>query len=136
MLIGKLCGVDKAAVSEYMLQDGRFKTATVVSAGWFLENAFDPKYCAAFGGFSLFKDAEGYLTWETPSMGNSPESVPWLAVADDYGDFVHGVFLNTERWNRKYVHGVSESMSFADMTRKFQDGKSTPFSSTARLICG
>ncbi|KAF4973693.1 hypothetical protein FSARC_82 [Fusarium sarcochroum] len=112
---------DKAAISEYILESARFKTATILSAGWFLGNAFDPKYTAAFGGFATTKDADGYLTYRVPAMGNKPESVPWLAVAEDYGDFVHGVFLDPERWNKRYVHGVSESASFAELTAKFQD---------------
>lgn len=73
----------------------------------------------------MVKDSEGYLTWKTPSMGNDPESVPWLAVADDYGDFVHGVFLEPERWNGRYLHGVSESASFAGLTATFQKGETT-----------
>lgn len=56
-------------------------------------------------------------------MGNDPESVPWLAVADDYGDFVHGVFLDPGRWDHQYIHGVSDSSSFADLTAIFQKGK-------------
>ncbi|KAJ4252743.1 hypothetical protein NW762_010649 [Fusarium torreyae] len=59
-------------------------------------------------------------------MGNKPESVPWLAVAEDYGDFVHGVFLDPERWDKRYVHGVSESASFAELTAKFQDVTGKP----------
>ncbi|RSL75630.1 hypothetical protein CEP51_010688 [Fusarium floridanum] len=112
---------DKAAISEYLLEPGKFETASIVSAGWFLENAFDPKYTAAFGGFATTPDAEGFLTYRVPAMGNDPESVPWLAVADDYGDFVHGVFLDPERWNGRYIHGVSESASFAGLTAKFQE---------------
>ncbi|CAH0046243.1 unnamed protein product [Clonostachys solani] len=111
---------DKAAISKYALQCGKFKTVSILSAGWFLENAFDPKYTASFGGFAMIKDADGYLTWATPRMGNDPESVPFLAAADDYGDFVHGVFLDPEAWNGKYIHGVSESSSFSNMTDIFE----------------
>ncbi|KAF5572952.1 hypothetical protein FPCIR_14140 [Fusarium pseudocircinatum] len=111
---------DKAAISDYVLEFGRFETATIVSAGWFLGNAFDPKYTAAFGGFATTKDADGYLTYRLPAMGNNPESVPWLDVAEDYGDFVRGVFLDLERWDKRYIHGVSESASFAELTAKFQ----------------
>ncbi|KAF4462139.1 hypothetical protein FALBO_11054 [Fusarium albosuccineum] len=123
---GKYSSQHKAAISEYMLEPGKFETASVVSAGWFLENAFDPKYTAAFGGFATTKDDEGFLTYRVPAMGNDPESVPWLAVADDYGDFVHGVFLDPEKWNRQYIHGVSESASFSELTAMFQKSKSLP----------
>ena len=98
-------------------------TATVVNAGWFLENAFDTKYVQSFGGFAKVVDQDGYLTWKTPPMGNDPEMVPWLAVADDYGDIVHGVLLDPETWNGQYIDAVSESMGFADMTSLFEKGR-------------
>ncbi|KAJ5630180.1 hypothetical protein N7528_003837 [Penicillium herquei] len=114
---------DKARVSRYMMEAADLKkieTATIVNAGWFLENSFDPKYVQSFGGFATSVDDEGFFTWKTPPMGNVPESVPWLAVADDYGDMVHGVFLEPERWNCQYIDGVSESVGFAELTSKFQ----------------
>lgn len=117
---------DKARTSEYMFEAAnsrKLKSATVVNAGWFLENAFDEKYVQSFGGFAKEVDSEGYLTWRTPPMGNNPESVPWLAVVDDYGDIVHGVLLEPEKWNGQYVSAVSESSSFAEMTATFQKGK-------------
>lgn len=118
--------VDKARVSRYMMEaaaSNKIQTATIVNAGWFLENAFDPKYVESFGGFAKLVDDEGYLTWKTPPMGNDPESVPWLAVADDFGDLVHGVFLEPEIWNNQYIDGVSESVGFSELTRKFQKGR-------------
>lgn len=114
---------DKSATADYALQNDKFATATVVSAGWFFENSFDPKYVASFGGFAGLKDEDGYLTWKTPCMSNDPEGTPFLAVADDYGDFVHGVFLEPEKWNKRYIHGVSDILSFTEMTAAFQEGK-------------
>lgn len=107
-----------------MFEQSGLETATVVSAGWFLENATDPKYTYAFGGFATTPDADGYLTYRVPAMGDDPESVPWLAARDDYGDFVHGVFLDPHRWDHQRIHGVSDSASFAELTAKFQKGKS------------
>jgi hypothetical protein len=101
---------------------GKLETATVVNPGWFLENAYDEKYVAAFGGFAAVVDSDGYMTFKTPRMGNDPESVPWLAVADDYGDIVHGVLLDCEAWNGEYIDAVSESTSFDDMTAAHQKG--------------
>ncbi|OJJ42396.1 hypothetical protein ASPZODRAFT_170187 [Penicilliopsis zonata CBS 506.65] len=115
---------DKSRISEYMMaavETHAIETGTVVNAGWFLENAFDPKYIVSFGGFAGAVDPDGYLTWKTPPMGNKPESVPWLAVADDYGDLVHGVLLDPARWNGQYIDGVSESMGFGDLTWTFQN---------------
>ncbi|OAL28906.1 hypothetical protein AYO22_02342 [Fonsecaea multimorphosa] len=114
---------DKARAADYMMECakmGQLETATVVNPGWFLENAYDDKYVAAFGGFAKLVDGDGYLTFKTPRMGNDPESVPWLAVADDYGDIVHGILLECERWNGEYIDAVSESTSFADMAAAHQ----------------
>lgn len=68
-------------------------------------------------------DSEGYLTMKTPPMGNDPESVPWLAAADDYGDIVHGVLLDPPKWNGKRVDAVSESLGFAGLAAAFQKGR-------------
>lgn len=117
---------DKARTSQYMFkvaEQGKISTATAVNAGWFLENGFDPKYIESFGGFAMAEDEEGYITWKTPPMGNEPDSVPWLSVADDYGDIVHGVFLEPERWNDQFIDAVSESMGFRDLTGTFQKGE-------------
>lgn len=119
---------DKARISEYILaaaEQKSIRTGTVVNAGWFLEDAFDPKYVESFGGFAKRVDDEGYLTWKTPRMGNDPESVPWLAAADDYGDLVHGVLLDPEEYNGRFIDGVSESMGFAQLTSAFQKGMFT-----------
>ncbi|CAG9993030.1 unnamed protein product [Clonostachys byssicola] len=114
---------DKRAISDYALAQDEFQTVTLVNAGWFLENAFDPAYETVFGGLATKVDEEGFYTWKCPSMGNDPELVPWLSVTDDYGDFVHGVFLDPQRWNKKVIHAVSESLSFAGMAASFQKGR-------------
>lgn len=103
------------------MDHGSFDTVTLVNAGWFLENAFDPAYRSVFGGLAT-RDSEGFYTWTCPRMGNIPEFVPWLAAMDDYGDLVHGVFRNPHKWDRRVIHGVSQSLSFADMTTAFQRG--------------
>jgi hypothetical protein len=56
-------------------------------------------------------------------MGNIPEVVPFLAVAGDYGDIVHGVLLEPQNWSGQYVDAVSQSMSFEEMTATYQHGK-------------
>lgn len=120
------CKTDKARTSEYIFEcatSSRLKSATVVNAGWFLENAFDDKYVRSFGGFAKIVDKDGYLTWRTPYMGNDPESTPWLAVADDYGDIVHGVLMDPQRWDGECIDAVSESMSFEQMTATFERGE-------------
>lgn len=71
----------------------------------------------------MIPDDERFLTLETPAMGNEPESVPWLAAADDYGDFIHGVFLDPQGWNAEYIDGVSQLTSFINLATLSQKGK-------------
>jgi hypothetical protein len=48
--------------------------------------------------------------------------VPFIAIADDFGDIVHGIFLDPESWNQKLVQGVSDIKSFKDVISDFERG--------------
>ena len=111
----------KWAIEQEILANKAFSTVTTCDAGWYYENFRVPELAKAFGGFPLFEDKEGYLTWELPKWGG-PDNVPWVSVADDYGDIVHGVFLNPEKWNGKKVHGISDITSHEDMVKEFENG--------------
>ena len=98
-----------------------FTTVTACNAGWYFENFRIPELAQAFGGFPFFEDKEGYMTWNMPHWGG-PERVPWISVADDYGDMVHGVFLNPEKWNGRALQGVSDIASFEALVGEFERG--------------
>ena len=51
--------------------------------------------------------------------------MPFIAVADDYGDIVHGALLAPEKWNGKLIQGVSDIKSFDELTQSFERGMFT-----------
>lgn len=61
------------------------------------------------------------MTWKTPEWGGL-NNVPWLDVADDYGDMVHGIFLDPEKWKGRKVQGVSDVTTWREMVQEFQNG--------------
>jgi hypothetical protein len=51
------------------------------------------------------------------------EDVPFISIGDDYGDIVHGIFLEPEKWNGKLVQGVSDIKSLDEVVAAFESGK-------------
>ena len=92
---------NKAAIWKYILtRKPDFTTVTSVDAGWYFEGLLVEEYADGFGGFPFHPDEEGYLTFRVPRWG--PDN-SWIGVADDFGDIVHGVFLDPENFNGKMV---------------------------------
>ncbi|KAJ5751594.1 hypothetical protein N7520_008511 [Penicillium odoratum] len=97
-----------------------FQTFTPIMASWYFQNFFIPSFVADFGGFPWAEDAEGYLTLRIPPLGGN-EEVPWICVDEDFGDLVHGIFLNPTRWNKRTVQAVGDILSYGDLTTTFAD---------------
>lgn len=91
-------------------------------ASWYFQNFFIPSFVEEFGGFPWNKDAEGYFTLRLPPLGGN-EEVPWICVDEDFGDLVHGIFLNPARWNKRTVQAVGDILSYGNLTTVFADGK-------------
>lgn len=108
----------KYKIEQYARELKAFETVIPVGAGWFLENFLSKEVAPVFGGFPHFTDDEGYLTFRVPYWGGE-ENVPWLSISDDFGDIVHGIYLNPSRWNGHFVHGVSDIRSFDEITAEF-----------------
>ncbi|RLL97458.1 hypothetical protein CFD26_102971 [Aspergillus turcosus] len=108
----------KAGIEEWGRNNSDFETFTPVMASWYLENFKDPAYAELFGGFPTAKDGDGYLTFRTPLWGGN-ESVGWISIEQDFGDLVHGVFLNPVRWNLQVIQCHGDLMSFSEMTHTF-----------------
>jgi hypothetical protein len=58
-----------------------------------------------------------------PKWGGK-EEVPFIAIGDDFGDIVYGVFLEPGKWTGKLVPGVSDIKSFDKVVAAFERGMS------------
>ncbi|EEH21387.1 hypothetical protein PABG_03603 [Paracoccidioides brasiliensis Pb03] len=115
----------KHKIENYIRSSGKFSTAAFICAGWYLENFLSQEVAPIFGGFPHFPDPEGYLTFKVPMWGGK-EDVPWLSMTDDYGDIIHGLFLEPEKWNGCVVQGVSDILSFGQLVSWFQEVTGKP----------
>lgn len=92
-----------------------FESAVSVNVGWRMENFWDPDYEKPFGGFARVIDEEGFRTLRLFRFGPKPEPTPFTSLRYDYGDIVHGVFLNPEKWNQQVVWAVSDPKTFQEV---------------------
>ncbi|RGP73391.1 family 1 [Fusarium longipes] len=98
----------KNAIGEYAKSKRVFETVNVVSPGWYAENHLVEEVAPALGGFPFNPDDEGYMTLHVPHWGGNGE-IPFIAIGDDYGDLVHGIFLDPKKYNGQLVQGISAS---------------------------
>ncbi|EQL00659.1 NmrA family protein [Ophiocordyceps sinensis CO18] len=110
----------KNEIEKYARQPGKFATVTPINAGWYLENFLSKETAPIFGGFPHVVDDEGYLTFRVPHWGGD-EQVPFLSIGDDYGDIVHGIFLDPASYNGHVVHGASHLLSFDQLVADFEE---------------
>lgn len=109
----------KHAIGEYAQKTGAFKSVVIVSPGWYFENFLIADMAPIFGGLPFIPSEDGTMVFRSPLWGGK-EDVPFIAIGDDYGDIVHGVFLEPEKWNGSLVQGVSDVSSLEDMTKSFE----------------
>ncbi|KAL5044877.1 hypothetical protein BDW71DRAFT_198759 [Aspergillus fruticulosus] len=101
----------------------RFKQFDAVIGAWpawYFENFIDPEFAQAFGGFPIYPDDEGYLTFTSPRVGGQGK-VQTISVADDFGEMVHGMFLNPQVWKNRTIPCMSNSFSYEDMVKTFTE---------------
>lgn len=111
----------KNAVGEYAKNKGVFETVNIVSPGWYLENHLVEEFAPLLGGFPFSADEEGYMTLHVPRWGGSGE-IPFISIGDDYGDLVHGIFLDPEKYNGRLVQGISASETPEKLVSEFEKG--------------
>ncbi|KAF2278037.1 NAD(P)-binding protein [Westerdykella ornata] len=120
----------KHAIGEYARSIGAFKAVVIVSAGWYFENFLIQDIAPLFGGFPFTPSEDGTFVFRSPKWGGE-EDVPFIAMADDYGDIVHGIFLEPEKWASEstLVQGVSDIKSLDEVTEAFEKatGKKSRF---------
>ncbi|KAF5580813.1 hypothetical protein FPANT_9210 [Fusarium pseudoanthophilum] len=115
----------KHAVGEYAKSKG-FETVNVVSPGWYMENHLVEDFAPALGGFPFTTDDEGYLTLRVPCWGGN-EEIPFISIGDDYGDLVHGIFLDPKKYNGCLVQGISASETTEKLVSEFGKGNKARF---------
>lgn len=98
----------------------------IVGAGWYFENFLSRELAPIFGGFPFDAVEDGTLLLRTPRWGGK-EDVPFISMANDFGDIVHGVFLEPETWDGKLVQAVSDVKSFPEVVAAFEKGRSYVF---------
>jgi hypothetical protein len=111
----------KYLVEQYARELGKFQSLVVVNPAWYFENFLVKEVAPVFGGFPHFPDEEGFLTFRVPNWGGD-NKVPFLSISEDYGDIIHGVFLDPTKWNGRVLHGVSEILGFDEVTANFEAG--------------
>jgi len=112
---------DKHAIGEYAKSTGAFKNVVIASPGDYFENFTHQDLAPVFGGFPYIPSEDGTLVFRSPKWGGK-EEVPFIAIADDYGDIVHGIFLDPGRWDGKLVQAVSNIKSFEEAVQDFERG--------------
>ncbi|KAH8666064.1 hypothetical protein BGZ61DRAFT_498513 [Ilyonectria robusta] len=122
------CFDEKHAIAEYARSKASFSSVVVVSPGWYMENFLDKDVASLFGGLPYFPDEDGYLTLNWPHWGGN-DQVPLAAIGADFGDYVHGVFLQPERYNGMFIQGFSQPRSLGDIAKDVQEvtGKKARF---------
>jgi hypothetical protein len=112
---------DKHAVGEYAKSTGAFKSVVLASPGDYFENFTHKDLAPVFGGFPYIPSEDGTLVFRSPKWGGK-EDVPFISISDDYGDIVHGIFLEPTKWNGKLVQAVSDIKSWGQAVMAFEQG--------------
>ncbi|GKZ25466.1 hypothetical protein AbraIFM66951_003331 [Aspergillus brasiliensis] len=111
---------EKNKVFKYGVDQPEFEAVIGAFPGWYMENFVSPEYAACFGGFPLNEDEEGYLTFTSPRLGG-PGEVPWIAVAEDFGDQIHGLFLDPAPYHGRTVQLFSDAVPLEVVTQTFSE---------------
>jgi hypothetical protein len=76
-----------------------------------------------FGGFPFVEDQNGHRTLRIPHWGGN-EEIPMIAIADDYGDIVHGAFISPAKYNGQLVQGASQGITADQLVQSVARGMS------------
>lgn len=110
---------------KYAQQFPEFDAVIGATLGWYFENFTTPEFAKAFGGFPLFPDNEGIYTLNCPQLKvGGGGKIQHVAMADDFGEMVHGLFLDPLKYRNQIVQCLSDAFSFEEMIEVFKEGKS------------
>ncbi|KAH6625833.1 hypothetical protein C7974DRAFT_208293 [Boeremia exigua] len=110
---------DKGDIGKYAEATGAFKNVVLAGPGDYYENWTHKDLAPVFGGFPYIPSEDGTLVFRSPKWGGK-EEIPFISIAEDYGDIVHGIFLDPAKWNGKLVQAVSEVTSFEETMKEFE----------------
>nr|E1ACP6.1 RecName: Full=NmrA-like family domain-containing oxidoreductase notA; AltName: Full=Notoamide biosynthesis cluster protein A [Aspergillus sp. MF297-2]ADM34134.1 NmrA family protein [Aspergillus sp. MF297-2] len=106
----------KAKVQRYAADSGHFDTVCPLYQGWYMGIFLRQDYARALGGFPYFQDEDGFRTLHLPRWGTHTDMpIPWISLEDDFGDIVHGIFLEPENYNRRVVPTVSDVCTYPEV---------------------
>lgn len=111
----------KYKIEQYARQSDKFRAVIPVNPAWYFENFLVREVAPVFGGFPFFPDKDDFLTFRVPNWGGD-NKVPFLSIKEDYGDIIHGIFLDPTRWNGCVIHGASDILGFDELVANFEKG--------------
>ena len=107
---------EKFKIQQYISSAG-FATASFIAAGCYLENFYWPELG---GGFPFVPGDDGVYSIRYPAWGPPDAPMAFTAIADDFGDFVHGMLLDVGAWNGKTVMANSALLSRTELIEGFE----------------
>ncbi|KAF7626766.1 putative hscarg dehydrogenase [Aspergillus flavus] len=108
----------KARIEEYARGTGCFDAVCSIHAGWYYELFLSDIMAQVHQGFPYYPDAEGFLSLHLPRWGDN-DAAPFIAIADDFGDLVHGILLDPHKWKDQNIQAVSEARSLEEFVEVF-----------------
>ncbi|KAJ5130688.1 uncharacterized protein N7515_006727 [Penicillium bovifimosum] len=118
----------KSYAAEYAQQRGYFTTFTPLLPASFMECWMDESFCKTWGGFPWFgedgHDKNGVVLSAPPYGGDG--RMPWVSLQDDFGDIVHGIFLNPTQYHHRPVQAISGMIRYEDLAKAFTKATGKP----------
>lgn len=74
------------------------------------------------GGFPFNQDDEGYLILRLPRWGGTNE-ILFVSITEDFGDIIHGVLLNPEKYHGKFIQAISVGAKPEELVAVFEKGE-------------
>lgn len=86
-----------------------------------MENFLSKDFSVLLGGFPFAEGHDRVSILRMPGFGGDGY-MQFLSVQRDYGDIVHGVFLDPESMNGKHVQAISELATLNMVVQAFSNG--------------
>ncbi|KAJ5629099.1 hypothetical protein N7490_011327 [Penicillium lividum] len=115
----------KSFAEEYAQSHEMFTTFTPLLPASFMECWTAEPFCETWGGFPLVPKENGELILSVPPYGGDGR-MPWVSVQDDFGDIVHGIFLDPVHYDKQRVQAISSLVRFEDLALAYTRATGTP----------